>query len=104
MHLGMWPANQPASQGGRGLAAGSSSGGGWGYAILLLAQSCGALGIYTSAKIGQTSEASAFLPVLCLYTLPVSVFSVAFLGETLSAAGWVGVVIGAVGTVLIASA
>ena len=85
-------------------AAGSSSGGGWGYAILLLAQSCGALGIYTSAKIGQTSEASAFLPVLCLYTLPVSVFSVAFLGETLSAAGWVGVVIGAVGTVLIASA
>ena len=73
-------------------------------ALLLLGQLCGCLGWWTSAKLGKTSEASAFIPVLCLYTVPVSVFSVALLGESLSAAGWCGVVVGCAGMLLIASA
>ena len=77
---------------------------GMGYSLLFLAQLSGTVGWYTSAKLGQTSEASAFLPVLCLYTVPVALFSVALLGETLSAAGWLGIVTGCGGMLLIASA
>jgi transporter family protein len=90
-----------ASAGGGQLAGGG--GGGGGYAILFLGQALGTLGWFSMAKLGKSSEASAFLPVVCLYAVAAAVFAVGFMGERLSAAGWVGVLLGGGGMVLIAS-
>lgn len=89
-----------ASASGGQLAGG---GGGGGYAILFLGQALGTLGWFSMAKLGKSSEASAFLPVVCLYAVAAAVFAVGFMGERLSAAGWVGVLLGGGGMVLIAS-
>jgi len=98
-------ANATAGAPGAGAADALGAGAvGGGYAVLLFAQLAGCCGWYVSVRLGMASEASAFLPVLCLYTVPVSVFSVAFLGERLSAAGWAGVVLAGAGMLLIASA
>jgi len=89
------------SAGGGTLTQGTASSGG--FTVLFLGQGLGTLGWFLMAKLGKASEASAFLPVVCLYTALTAVFSVGFLGESLSAAGWCGIVAGCGGMLLIAT-
>jgi drug/metabolite transporter (DMT)-like permease len=75
-----------------------------GYALLFAAQAAGICAWYSSVRLGQMSEASAFLPITSLYTLLTSVGGVLVLGESLPALGWAGIALAAVGMVLIALA
>jgi len=73
-----------------------------GYFILFLAQILGIIAWYSSVRLGQMSEASAFLPITSLYTLLTSIGGVVVLHETLPVAGYIGIVMGGVGMLLIA--
>lgn len=79
-------------------------GGAAGYALLFAAQAAGICAWYASVRLGQMSEASAFLPITALYTLLTSVGGVTLLGETLPSMGWAGIALAAVGMLLIATA
>lgn len=79
------------------------SGGIAGYALLFGAQAVGIIAWYSSVKLGQVSEGSAFLPITSLYTVLTSLGGVLLLGETLPTAAWVGVFTAAGGMLLIAT-
>jgi drug/metabolite transporter (DMT)-like permease len=72
-----------------------------GYVVFFLAQLSGTLGWYFSVKLGQESEASAFLPVTCLYTTLTALMSVVFLGEQLALEAWFGIILASLGMLAI---
>lgn len=73
-----------------------------GYFVLFGAQILGIIAWYSSVRLGQMSEASAFLPITSLYTLLTSIGGVVILHETLPVAGYLGIVLGAIGMIVIA--
>jgi uncharacterized membrane protein len=76
---------------------------GWGYALSAVAQVLGVAAWFTSVKLGVLAEASAFLPVISLYTIGASLLAIPVLGETnLPPLYWVGVVFAVAGILLIA--
>ena len=89
--------------GGAAFSSGSSIPVGWGYVCMFVAQVFGILAWFLSVKAGVLSEASAFLPIISLYTCFASLLAVVFLGEkNLGWQYWVGVIVGAAGILLIA--
>ena len=86
-------------------AAAAPAGGisvGWGYTLMAVAQAAGVTAWFISVKIGVLSEASAFLPIVSLYTSGASLLAVPILGETLPPAYWPGLLLGIAGILLIA--
>jgi drug/metabolite transporter (DMT)-like permease len=78
---------------------------GWGYALMAVAQVAGIMAWFMSVKLGVLAEASAFLPIISLYTMGASLLAVPVLGEkNLPPVYWVGTVVGIVGILLIAYA
>ena len=73
-----------------------------GYLIFFLAQLSGTMGWFLSVKLGQESEASAFLPVTCLYTTLTALMSVVFLQEKLAVEAWFGIALASFGMLAIA--
>jgi drug/metabolite transporter (DMT)-like permease len=86
-------------------AAASSIPVGWGYLLMAVAQVSGVAAWFLSVKLGVLAEASAFLPIISLYTMGASLLAVPILGERgLPAVYWVGVAVGITGILLIAYA
>jgi len=73
-----------------------------GYLIFFLAQLSGTIGWFLSVQLGQESEASAFLPVLSLYTTLTALMSVVFLQEKLALEAWIGLALASIGMLAIA--
>ena len=76
---------------------------GAGYALMALGQALGVSAWYASVQLGRMSEASAYLPILALYTCVTALLAVAVLGETLPATAWCGIAAAAAGMGLIAT-
>jgi len=76
---------------------------GAGYALMALGQALGVCAWYASVLLGRISEASAYLPILALYTCVTALLAVAVLGESLPATAWCGIAAAAAGMGLIAT-
>jgi drug/metabolite transporter (DMT)-like permease len=72
-----------------------------GYLLLAFAQCAGIGAWFASVKLGVYSEASAFLPIVSLYTILTSLFAAIIMREPTGPLYWVGVVVAAVGISLI---
>jgi len=76
---------------------------GWGWVLMAFAQASGVMAWFVSVKLGVLAEASAFLPIISLYTMGTSLLAVPLLGEqNLPALYWVGVACATAGILLIA--
>jgi drug/metabolite transporter (DMT)-like permease len=74
-----------------------------GYALMAAAQASGVMAWFLSVRLGMLSEASAFLPIISLYTMGASILAVPILGENhLPPIYWVGLCFGCGGILLIA--
>lgn len=74
-----------------------------GWAATAFAQTLAMLAWLGISYLSPLSEASAFLPIVSLYTIVSAVVSLGLTGETLNAYGWLGLVVGGAGILLLAS-
>lgn len=74
-----------------------------GFVLMAVAQASGVMAWFLSVRLGMLAEASAFLPIISLYTMGTSILAVPILGENrLPPVYWVGLLFGCGGILLIA--
>jgi drug/metabolite transporter (DMT)-like permease len=74
-----------------------------GHSVLLLGQALGMCSWLGVLKLGSFAEGSTFLPLMSLDNFVTAGLGIIFMGERLATTGWIGLVLAAIGVVLVAS-